>query len=150
MRVFAPESNLGSTMMQSSVLLAGIVMLLVFEGALFHAYLASTFYAVTSQRLIILSGLREREAAGVLLDRLNGRMLKVRRHLGNIVIQGGEFETPGFLDPLRGYVPFTNPSLPPSLEGRGECYRLIGVEDAGRVYTLILDTAHKLDDSEFR
>lgn len=152
MRVFAPESSLGATVMQSSILLAAIVLLLVAEGALYHAYLTSTFYAVTNQRLIILSGLREREPEGFLLDRLNSPTLKVRRHLGTIMIYSAGLEAgPGSMfDPTRGYFPFTNPSVPPAWQGRGECYKLIGIEDAGRVYTMILDTAHSLEDAEIR
>jgi hypothetical protein len=152
MRLFAPESTLGAAVMQSSILLAAIVLLLLTEGALYHLFLGSTFYAVTNQRVIILSGLREREPAGFLLDRLNTPMLKVKRQFNTVAIYSTALEAPpgNIFDPTRGYLPFTNPSVPPAWQGRGECYKLVGIHDAGRVYTLILDAAHKLGDADFR
>jgi hypothetical protein len=150
MRMVAPETTLGATAAQSSIVLAVIVLLLVVEGALYHSHLTSTFYAVTNQRVIILTGLREREVIGVLLDRLNSPMLKVKRVLETITIYSSGLEGKmGIFDPTRGYLPFTNPSLPPASGGRGECYRLVGVQNAGQVYTQILDAAHQLDDAEY-
>jgi hypothetical protein len=43
------------------------------------------------------------------------------------------------------YLPFTNPSVPPDWIGGPERYRLIALEDAGRVCDLITESAHKLE-----
>jgi len=151
MRLLAPESNLGVAMNQSAILLAAIVMLFVGEGALFHSYISSTFYAVTNQRVIILTGLREHQAVGVLLDRLNGPLMKVRRHLATITLYASAIESvPGAIDPMLAYIPFSNPSLPQIWGARGECYKLVGIHDTAHVYELILNAARELDDAEYR
>jgi hypothetical protein len=143
MRTLSPETHMGAAAAQTSVVIAIIVLALVVEGAIYHTFLTSTFYGVTNQRVIILSGLRTREAAGLLLDRLNSPMLKIRRHFSTITIYAQETEK--LL--IFGYLPFSNPSVPnTSVSGRSECYRLVGIEDAGRVYSLILDAAHQLND----
>ncbi len=147
MRTLSPETHMGATAAQTSVVIAVIVLALVIEGAVYHAFLASTFYGVTNQRVIIVSGLGTREAAALLLDRLNTPMLKIRRHLSTITIYSEDI---GRSDMALGYIPFTNPSIGFTGGGRGECYRLIGIDDPGRVYSLILDTAHQLGDSEYR
>jgi hypothetical protein len=147
MRALSPDTRLGATAAETSIVIAVIVLALVVEGAVYHSFLTSTFYGVTNQRVIIVSGLRTREAEGFLLDRLNNPTLKIRRHLSMITIYAQDTEKM-----LRfGYLPFSNPSVPnTSVSGRDECYRLVGIEDAGRVYALILDAAHKLGDSEYR
>ncbi len=151
MRMFAPDSNLGAAMNQSAILLAAIVILLIVEGALFHSHVTSTFYALTNQRIIILTGLRAPEPAGVPIARLNGPQIKVRRHLATITIYASVIETvAGAIDPVRAYIPFTNPSLPPIWGGRGECYKLVGLEDAAQVYELIADAAKKLNEPDLR
>ena len=162
MRLLAPESALGVAMMQKSLLLAAIVLAMVAEGAIYNAYVTSTFYAVTNQRVIILTGLVDRETMGVPLSRLSDRWLKVRRSGTTITISGRVIErSPHVIDPLRGYLPFTNPSLPPNpasniwlsrrtRETVAECYRLVGIEDAGRVYALIMDTAQTIEEEEIR
>jgi hypothetical protein len=143
MRTLSPDTHAGETAAQTSVVIAVIVLALVLEGAVYHSFIASTFYGVTNQRIIIVSGLRTRDASGLLLDRLNSPMLKIRRHFSTITIYAQETEKALTF----GYLPFSNPSVPnTSISGRGECYRLIGIEDAGRVYSLILDAAHKLGD----
>src|SRR5215469_321019 len=86
MRTLPPETHMGAMAAQTSVVIALIVLALVLEGAVYHSFLTSTFYGVTNQRVIIVSGLRTREAVGLLLDRLNTPMLKIRRHLSTITI----------------------------------------------------------------
>ena len=55
-------------------------MVLIAEAVVFHTYFANTFYGVTNQRVIIVSGLRERETvAAVLLDLLNAPRLRLQR-----------------------------------------------------------------------
>ncbi len=147
MRTLSPETHMGETAARTSLVIAAIVLALVVEGAVYHSFLASTFYGATNQRLIIVSGLRAPEIAALLLDRLNSPALKIRRHLSTITIYS---ESVGQLDMAIGYIPFTNPSIAFTGGGRGECYRLIGIDDPGRVYSLILDAARKLGDSENR
>jgi hypothetical protein len=143
MRTLSPDTHMGATAAQTSVVIAVIVLALVLEGAVYHSFLTTTYYGVTNQRLIIVSGLRTREATGFLLDRLNSPMLKMRRHFSTITIYAHESEK----QLIFGYLPFSNPSVPNiSVSGRSECYRLIGIDDPGRVYSLILDAAHKLGD----
>ena len=88
--------------------------------------------------VIIASGLREPEVAAVLLDLLNTPQLSVRRIHRHL-----ELRTPSEQAFHPGYLPFTNPSLPPEWFGP-ECYRLFALEDPRRVYDLILESAHKL------
>jgi hypothetical protein len=65
----------------------------------------------------------------------------LRRH-GNVV----ELRAPGSNSPLDpSYIPFTDPSSSPEWLSRPECYRLLGLDDATRVYDLILESARKLD-----
>ncbi|HZC46552.1 MAG TPA: hypothetical protein VE243_08745, partial [Candidatus Acidoferrum sp.] len=62
-----------------SIELAVLLFVLIAEASVFHAHLTNTFYGVTSQRVMIVSGLREREMTAVFLDLLNSRRLRVQR-----------------------------------------------------------------------
>jgi hypothetical protein len=115
-----------------------LVGVLIAEAIVFHTYLSNTFYGVSNQRVVIASGLREPEVAAVLLDLLNTPQLSVRRIHRHIELRAPSEQ---MLHP--GYLPFTNPSLPPEWFGP-ECYRLFALEDPRRVYDLILESAHKL------
>src|SRR5271155_5046783 len=64
------ESGLAQRADINSILLAVLVCVLIAEAIVFHSYLSNTFYGVTNQRAIILSGLREPGMVAVLLDRL--------------------------------------------------------------------------------
>jgi hypothetical protein len=123
----------------NSILLAIVVVVLIVEAVVFHAYFANTFYGVTNQRVIILSGLREAETVAVLLDRLNAAQLRLRRIHRDI-----ELRAPSDQVFQMRYLPFTNPSVRPDWSGWTECYRLLALEDAVRVNDLIVEAAHKL------
>ena len=73
------DSSLAERADLNSILLAVLVCVLIAEAIVFHSYLSNTFYGVTNQRVIIVSGLREPEVVGVLLDRLNTPQLRVQR-----------------------------------------------------------------------
>ena len=73
------DSGLAESADANSILLAMLVCVLIAEAIVFHTYLSNTFYGVTNQRVIIVSGLREPEVVGVLLDRLNTPQLRVQR-----------------------------------------------------------------------
>ena len=102
---------------------------------MFHRYLSNTFYGVTNQRAIIVSGLREPEVAAVPLDVLNTPRLRVHRIHRTVELS----------PPLNrsGTIPFTNPSVPPDWTGN-EWYRLLALEDPRQVHDLIVESAHKL------
>jgi hypothetical protein len=136
MRSLPLDSSLAERADTNSVLLVMLVPVLVAEAIVFHTYLSKTFYGVTNQRVIIVSGLRELEMIGVLLDRLNTTQLRARRILRHIELSIPTERTT--------FLPFTNPSVRPNWTG-SECYRLLGLEDAPRVCDLILESAHKLD-----
>ncbi len=139
MRSIPLDSGLAERADANSILLAIVVGVLIAEAIVFHSYLSKTFYAVTNQRVIIASGLREPEIAAVLLDRLNTPQLRLRRIYRDIELRAPSED----LLQLR-YLPFTNPSVPPDWIGWPECYRLIALEDAPRVCDLIVESAHKL------
>ena len=122
----------------NSILLAIVAGILIAEAIVFHTYLSNTFYGVTNQRVIIVSGLREPEMTAVLLDLLNTPHLRLQRIHRHIELRArDELFQPG-------YLPFTNPSVAPDWTGR-ECYRLLALEDARRVCDLIVESAHKLE-----
>jgi|SRR5208283_5662668 len=139
MRSLPLDADLAERADTNSILLAVLVVVLIAEAMVFHAYLSNTFYGVTNQRVIIVSGLREPETAAVLLDRLNTPQLRLRRIHRHIELRAHSEQT---FQP--GYLPFTNPSVPPDWMGR-ECYRLFALEDAGRVCDLIAESARKLE-----
>ncbi len=124
----------------NSLMLAVLVCVLIAEAIVFHSYLSSTFYGVTNQRVIIVSGLREPEVVGVLLDRLNTPQLRVQRIHRHIELRG---HTEKIFQ--LSYLPFTNPSVPPDWIGWPECYRLLALEEPLRVRDLIVESAHKLE-----
>src|ERR1700723_1872904 len=134
------DSSLAERADLNSILLAVLVCVLIAEAIIFHTYLSNTFYGVTNQRVIIVSGLREPEMVAVLLDRLNTPQLRVQRIHRHI-----ELRAPGAQVYQTSYLPFTNPSVPPDWIGWPECYRLLALEDARPVCDLIIESAHKLE-----
>ena len=134
------DSSLAERADLNSILLAVLVCVLIAEAIIFHTYLSNTFYGVTNQRVIIVSGLREPEMVAVLLDRLNTPQLRVQRIHRHI-----ELRAPVQQVYQPAYLPFTNPSVPPDWIGWPECYRLLALEDARRVCDLIVESAHKLE-----
>ena len=129
------DSDLAERANLNSILLAILVCVLIAEAIVFHRYLSNTFYGVTNQRVIIVSGLREPEVAAVPLDVLNTPRLRVHRIHRTVELS----------PPLNrsGTIPFTNPSVPPDWTGN-EWYRLLALEDPRQVHDLIVESAHKL------
>ena len=123
----------------NSILLAIVVVVLIGEAVVFHTYLANTFYGVTNQRVIIVSGFGKQEIVAVLIDRLNAAQLRLRRINRDI-----ELRAPSDQVLQIRYLPFTNPSVRPDWSEWIESYRLLGLEDAVRVYDLIIEEADKL------
>ncbi|MGD0672008.1 MAG: hypothetical protein ABSB13_08015 [Candidatus Binatus sp.] len=123
----------------NSILLAVLVGVLIAEAIVFHSYLSNTFYGVTNQRVIIVSGFREQQVTAAFLDKLNTPMLTLRRMGNTLELRGA---LPEFTRRAM-YRPFWNPSVltPP---GQPECYRLVGLENAGEVYRIILDAVDKI------
>ena len=138
LRALPLDSSLADRADSNSVVLAVIVVVLIAEAIVFHTYLSNTFYAVTNQRVIIVSGLGEREMVAVLIDRLNRSQLRIRRARRDI-----ELSAPSDQLLQQRSLPFTNPSVPPDWLGP-ESYRLIGLENPQHIYDLILDAADKL------
>ena len=125
------DSSLAERADINSILLAVLVCVLIAEAIVFHRYLSNTFYGVTNQRVIIMSGLREPEMEAVFLDLLNTPQLRVRRIRRNVELSPTVNQPP--------FLPFTNPSV------GHECYRLLALEDPLRVYDLIVESAHALN-----
>ncbi len=140
MRSLPLDSSLAERADLNSILLAVLVCILIAEAIVFHTYLSNTFYGVTNQRVIIVSGLREPKVVGVLLDRLNTPQLRVKRVHRHIELRD---RSEKMVQP--SYLPFTNPSVPPDWIGWPECYRLLALEDARRVCDLIIESARKLE-----
>jgi hypothetical protein len=136
LRALPLDSSLAERADLNSILLAVLVCVLIAEAIVFHAYLSNTFYGVTNQRVIIVSGLREHEMAAIPLDVLNTPRLRVRR-----IHRTVELSPP---DSRSGAIPFTNPSVPPDWTGN-EWYRLLALEDPRRVHDLIVESANKLE-----
>jgi hypothetical protein len=136
MRSIQVDPSLAARADTNSILLAVLVGVLIAEAIIFHTYLSNTFYGVTNQRVIIVSGFRELEMAAVMLDILNTPRLRVRRIHRTLEL------TP----PVNrsGALPFTNPSVPPEWTGN-DWYRLLALEDPSRVYDLIVESARKLE-----
>lgn len=134
LRSISPDSSLAERANVISILLAVLVCALIAEAIIFHTYISNTFYGVTDQRVIIVSGLRELEVSAVLLDLLNTPRLCVRRFRHSVeLIPFGR----------SGALPFTNPSVPPDWVGV-DWYRLLALEDSRRVYDLIVEATNKL------
>ena len=124
------DSSLAERADINSILLAILVVVLIAEAIVFHRYLSNTFYGVTNQRVIIMSGLRDPEMEAVFLDLLNTPQLRVRRIRRNVELSPTVNQPP--------FLPFTNPSV------GHDCYRLLALEDSTRVYYLIVESAHAL------
>src|SRR5258708_15358108 len=139
MRSLPLDSILGERADLNSILLAVVVCVLIAEAIVFHTYLSNTFYGVTNQRVIIVSGLREPAMVAILLDRLNTPQLRVQKIHHHI-----ELRAPSDQIYQPSYLPFTNPSVPPDWIGR-ECYRMFALEDARQVCDLIIVSARKLE-----
>ncbi|HUO04048.1 MAG TPA: hypothetical protein VMU16_02510 [Candidatus Binataceae bacterium] len=137
MRMIPGESALATTAQANAIFLAILVIALIGEAMTFHTRLASTFYGVTNQRVIIVWGLREHDFAGVPLGLIAAGKTILRRRGDNLELRDPSPES--FFD--TSYIPFTNPSAPPRWAGQARTYRLIGVTEAGRIYGLIMDTA---------
>src|SRR5258708_18097075 len=129
MRALPFDSSLAERADANSILLAALVCVLIAEAIVFHSYLSNTFYGVTNQRVIIVSGLREPEMAGIPLDVLNTPRLRVRRLHRTVELSAPHSRS--------GAIPFTNPSVPPDWTGN-EWYRLLALEDPRRVHDLIM------------
>ncbi|MFZ2060230.1 MAG: hypothetical protein WAU82_04420 [Candidatus Binatus sp.] len=135
LRALPLESSLAERADINSILLAVLVCVLIAEAIVFHTYLSNTFYGVTNQRAIIVSGLREPEMTAVPLDALNTPRLRVLR-----INRTVELSPP---DSRSGALPFTDPSVPPDWTGN-EWYRILALEDPRQVYELIVEAASKL------
>jgi len=129
------DSSLAERADINSILLAGLVGVLIAEAIVFHRYLSNTFYGVTNQRVLIVSGLRELEVASAFLDKLNTPWLSLRSAGRNLELSGVQHPRPR---------PFGNPSVLYRPDDPGEYYRLLGLENAGAVYRIILDAVDKL------
>ena len=141
MRSMPLDSPLADRAATNSLLLAILFGVLLAEVIVFHSHLARTFYGVTNQRVIIVSGLVEPNFVGVLLDRLNTPQLKLRRHIGFIELRAPA-ERPFA---IRYSIPFTNPSVPPDWADPAECYYLLGLENSSQVRDTILEAARRLN-----
>jgi hypothetical protein len=139
MRWLPLDSSLAARADANSILLAILVVVLVAEAIVFHTYLSNTFYGVSNQRVIIVSGLMQPEMAAVLLDLLNTPQLSVRRIHRHVELRAASEQTFNV-----DYLPFTNPSVPPDWIGP-DCYRLLALEDPAGVYDLIIVAARKLE-----
>ena len=128
------DSGLIESADANSILLAMLVCVLIAEAIVFHTYLSNTFYGVTNQRVIIVSGLRELRVAAAFLAELNTPMLRLIR-IGNVLDLHAAHPEYRRSAP---HLPFQNPSV---LIGS---YRLLGLENAGEVYRIILDAVDKL------
>ena len=129
------DPNVAERANNNSIELAVLVCVLIAEAIVFHTYLSNTFYGVTNQRVIIVSGLRKPEMAAVLLDLLNTPRFRLRCFDRTV-----ELVPP--VNPS-GALPFTNPSVPPDWTGN-DWYRLLALDDPSRVYDLIMEATNKL------
>jgi hypothetical protein len=140
MRSLPLDSPLADRAATNSLLLALLFGFLLVEAIIFHSHLARTRYAVTNQRVIIVSGLGAPDVSTVLLDRLNTPQLTMHRHIGFIELRAPSDQPFNYRYPI----PFTNPSVPPDWAAPAECYYLVGLENSSQVRDVILDAARKL------
>ena len=133
LRALPLDSSLAQRADFNSILLTILVAVLIAEAIVFHRYLSNTFYGITNQRVIIVSGLRELKVAAVLLDLLNTPRISVRRIHRTVELT--------YLLNRSGYLPFTNPSVPPW----NDWYRLLALDNPQHVYDLIVESAHALN-----
>lgn len=129
------DSSLAQRADINSILLAVLMCVLIAEAIVFHTYLSKTFYGVTNQRLLIVSGLRELEVTSVFLDKLNTSRMILRREGRNLVLGGVLRSSPRA---------FGNPSVSHLPNDSAEYYHMLGLENAGEVYHIILDAVDKL------
>jgi hypothetical protein len=129
------DSSLAERADLNSILLAVLVCALIAEAIVFHRYLSNTFYGVTNQRVLIVSGIRELEVTSVFLDKLNTPWLSLRRAGRNLELGGVEHPRPR---------PFGNPSVLYRPGDPSEYYRLLALENPRRVYDLIVEATNKL------
>jgi hypothetical protein len=140
MRSLPLDSPLAERATTNSLLLAILFGFLLVEAIVFHSHLAKTCYAVTNQRIIIVSGLGSPDVSTVFLDRLNSPQLTLHRHIGFIELRAPSDQPVRYRYPI----PFTNPSVPPDWAGQAECYYLVGLENSSQVRDVILEAARKL------
>jgi hypothetical protein len=141
MRAVPLDAALADQAAINSLLLAILFGCLLVEAMVFHSHLARTFYAVTNQRIVIVSGIVGPEVFGVLLDRLNTPQLKLHRFAGSIELRAPSDKPHA----IRLPIPFTNPSVPPDWIDHAECYRLLGLENSSLVRDTILEAARRLN-----
>ena len=134
------DSPLAERAATNSILLAILFGFLLAEAIVFHSHLAKTCYAVTNQRVVIVSGLGTPDLSAVFLDRLNTPHLTLHRHIGFIELRAPSDQPFTYRYPI----PFTNPSVPPDWAGQAECYYLVGLENSSEVRDVILEAARKL------
>ncbi len=140
MRSLPLDSPLAERAATNSILLAILFGFLLAEAIVFHSHLSKTCYAVTNQRVIIVSGLGAPDLSAVFLDRLNTPHLTLHRHIGFIELRAPSDQPISYRYPI----PFTNPSVPPDWAGQAECYYLVGLENSSEVRDVILEAARKL------
>ena len=116
MRWWPVDSSLAQRASANSFLLAIVVLILIGEAMVLRTYLSNTFYGVTNQRVIVISGLLEPSVRAAFLDQLNTRWLTLRRFGNTIELRQSDDVS----------------------------YRLVGLENAGEVCRIILDAADKL------
>jgi|SRR5271154_3580695 len=129
------DSSLAQRAETNSIGLAVLVFVLIAEAIVFHTYLSNTFYGVTNQRVVIVSGLRELAVTPVFLDKLNTPWMTLRRAGRNLDLGGVEHPRA---------TPFRDPSVLYKPDEPSEYYRLLGLENAGEVYHIILDATDNL------
>jgi hypothetical protein len=122
---------------RNAIVFAAIAIAIAADAMIAQAWLSSTWYAITSQRVLILSGIRRQSLCEIFLDLLTKRSIEVRVLKGAIEIR------PAACGPGMGYVPFSDPSVPPAWATRGEIRRLVGLDHARVQYELIVETARR-------
>lgn len=128
--------NLAQRAEVNSILLAVLFFVLIADAITLHSYLSHTFYGVTNQRVLIVAGLRELEVTPIFIEKLNTPLLNLRRFGNTLVLARAPANSSGGL--------LGNPSVLHRGNDPKECYRLLGLENAGEVYRIILDAADKL------
>jgi hypothetical protein len=136
LRALPLDPSLAQRADADSIVLAALFFVMIAGAITLHSYLSNTFYGVTNQRALIVAGLRELEVTPVFLEKLNTGLLKLRRFGNTLVLARTPVNRYG---PLLG-----NPSVVHRGNDPKECYRLLGLENAGEVYRIILDAADKL------
>ena len=136
LRAFPLGPNLAQRAEVNSILLAVLFFILIADAITLHGYLSQTFYGVTNQRVLIVAGLRELEVTPIFIEKLNTPLLNLRRFGNTLVLARVPANRNG------GWL--GNPSVPHRGNDPKECYRLLGLENAGEVYSIILYASDKL------